>query len=124
MISDSQTKVKGKSTVSAALEELQNRIAFQASVTSSLTRVVSDLTDCVFVDLAKTTLMRRDPYLETVRHGIKQGTLMALQTALVYLDHLFPEALVLQAEREVKDYDNGRAARRDTPPIGQDTSTG
>ena len=58
--------------------------------------------------MANLKLLRRDSYLHQLRYSVKPNTVLALRTAPVHLDTLFPESLVIRAEKEVGDYDGRR----------------
>ena len=62
-----------------------------------MARAMEHLTDFVFVNVANTTLMRRDSYLSYLKAGVKADTLNALRAAPLDLDTLFPDKIVKQA---------------------------
>ena len=92
---------KSAATAQTALTELQFLTSFNQSVTSSLARSVSDLSQTTFTDLANVTLARRDAYLEFIRPGVKPDTLLKLRTSPVHTDALFPDELLQKAEAEI-----------------------
>ena len=67
------------------------------------------LTDLVFVNVANTTLLRRDSYLSYVKAGVKADTLNALRAATLELDTLFPDKIVKQAEEDITAFDRNRS---------------
>ena len=56
------------------------------------------------VNLANTTLMRRDAALGAFRYGARLDTVASMQSAPIQEDLLFPEAYIGQAEAEIKDF--------------------
>ena len=55
----------------------------------------------MFVNIANTTLLRRDSYLFYLKAGVKADTLNALRSAPLELDTLFPDAVIKQAEEDI-----------------------
>ena len=102
-----RTESKGKSAskVSTATDELQFLLDFNSSVCHSMARAMEHLTDFVFVNVANTTLMRRDSYLSYLKAGVKADTLNALRAAPLDLDTLFPDKIVKQAEEDIAAFD-------------------
>ena len=78
-----------------------------ASKTSSATmaRAMEHLTDFVFVNVANTTLLRRDSYLSYLKAGVKADILNALRAAPLDLDTLFPDKIIKQAEEDIAAFD-------------------
>ena len=68
------------------------------------------LTDFVFINLANTTLLRRDSYLQYLKAGMKADTLNALRTAPLQLETLFPDTVIKCAEEEISSFYKGRSA--------------
>ena len=54
-----------------------------------MAKSMEHLTDFVFVNMANTTLLRRDSYLSYLKAGVKADTLNALRSAPLQLDTLF-----------------------------------
>ena len=106
-----RTESKGKSAskVSTATDELQFLLDFNASVCHAMARAMEHLTDFVFVNVANTTLMRRDTYLSYLKAGVKADTLNALRAAPLDLDTLFPDKIVKQAEEDIAALDRNRS---------------
>ena len=106
-----RTESKGKSAskVSTATDELQFLLDFNASVCHAMARAMEHLTDFVFVNVANTTLMRRDSYLSYLKAGVKADTLNALRAAPLDLDTLFPDKMVKQAEEDIAALDRNRS---------------
>ena len=67
------------------------------------------LTEFVFVNMANTTLLRRDSYLAYLKAGVKADTLIALRTAPLHMDTLFPNSTIKWAEEDITSLDKGRS---------------
>ena len=106
-----RTESKGKSAgkVSTATDELQFLLDFNSSVCHAMARAMEHLTDFVFVNVANTTLVRRDSYLSYLKAGVKADTLNALWAAPLDLDTLFPDKIVKQAEEDIAAFDRNRS---------------
>ena len=106
-----QTDSKGKasSKVSAATEELQFLLDFNACVCHAMAKSMEHLTDFVFVNLANTTLLRRDLYFSYLKAGVKADTLNALRSAPLQLDTLFPDQEIKQAEEDIANFDKSHS---------------
>ena len=76
-----ESKGKAASKVSAATDELQFLLDFNSSVCQAMAKAMEHLTDFVFVNMANTTLLRRDSYLSYLKAGVKADTLNALRAA-------------------------------------------
>ena len=105
------TESKGKtaSKVSAATDELQFLLDFNSSVCQAMAKAMEHLTDFVFVNMANTTLLRRDSYLSYLKAGVKADTLNALRSAPLELDTLFPDSVIKQAEEDISNFDRNRS---------------
>ena len=103
---------KGKSAAkaSAAVDELQYLLDFNSSVCQAMAKSMEHLTDFVFINLANTTLLRRDSYLQYLKAGVKADTLNSLRTAPLQLETLFPDTVIKCAEEEISSSDKGRSA--------------
>ena len=106
-----RTESKGKSAsrTSAATDELQFLLDFNSSVCHAMAKAMEHLTDFVFVNVANTTLLRRDSYLSYLKAGVKADTLNALRAAPLDLDTLFPDQIVKQAEEDITAFDRNRS---------------
>ena len=82
-LKDIRVESRGKSAakVSTAVDELQYLLDFNSSVCQAMAKSMEHLTDFVFINLANTTLLRRDSYLQYLKAGVKADTLNALRTA-------------------------------------------
>ena len=94
-----------------------------------MARTMQDLSDGVFVNVANLTLARRDSYLDFVRSGIKQDTLMALRSAPLHMSALFPDHMIAKAEEEIRHFEDKRTpgpARKTSRyhPYAQSTKQG
>ena len=87
-----ESKGKAASKVSAATEELQFLLDFNASVCHAMAKSVEHLTD--FINMANTTLLRWDSYLSYLKAGVKADTLNALRSVPLQLDTLFPDSVI------------------------------
>ena len=69
-----RTESKGKSAskISTATDELQFLLDFNSNVCHAMARAIEHLTDFVFVNVANTTLLRRDSYPSYLKAGVKQ----------------------------------------------------
>ena len=128
-----KTESKGKSgqKTSAAVDELQFLLDFNAGVCQAMAKAVEHLTEFVFVSVANTTLLRRDSYLEYLKAGVKADTLNALRSAPLHLETLFPDSVVKRAGEDIADSEKGRSGssykgrrfhpyeRQETKPQGQ-----
>ena len=91
-----RTESKGKSAsrISSATDELQFLLNFNASVCHAMAKAMEHLTDFVFVNMANTTLLRRDSYLSYLKAGVKADTLNVLRSAPLELQTLFPDSII------------------------------
>ena len=101
---------KGKSSpkLTQAADELDFLVTFNRSITQAMARTMQDLSDGVFVNVANLTLARRDSYLEFIRSGIKQDTLMSLRSAPLHMSALFPDHTITKAEEEIRHFEDKR----------------
>ena len=104
-----ESKGKIAAKVSSAVDELQFLLDFNSSVCQAMAKSTEHLTEFVFVNMANTTLVRRDSYLAYLKAGVKADTLNALRTAPLHLDTLFPDNIVKRAEEDVATFDKGRS---------------
>ena len=102
-----RTESKGKTAnkVSAATDELQFLFDFNSSVCQAMAKAMEHLTDFIFVNMANTTLLRRDSYLSYLKAGVKADTLNALRSAPLELDTLFPDSVIKQAEEDIANFE-------------------
>ena len=70
-----------------------------------MAKAMEDLTDFVFVNMANTTLLRRDSYLSYLKAGVKADPLNALRSAPLGLETLFPDSIIKQAEEDIAAFD-------------------
>ena len=64
---------------------------------------MQDLSDGVFINVANLTLAHRDNYIEFLKAGLKQVTLMFLRTAP--MSALFPDHITSKAEEEIHHHE-------------------
>ena len=105
-----ESKGKTPARVSSAVDELQFLLDFNSSVCQAMAKSMEHLTEFVFVNMANTTLLRRDSYLAYLKTGVKADTLNALRTAPLHTDTLFPDSSVKRAEENIADFDKGRSS--------------
>ena len=91
-------KVKASERMQQAVEELEYLVTFNQSISQAMQRTMQDWSEGIFISMANLTLACRDSYLEYLRGGMKQDTLIALRAALVDLTSLFPDQLLVKAE--------------------------
>ena len=70
-----------------------------------MAKAMEHLTDFVFVNMANTTLLRRDSYFSYLKAGVKVDTLTALRSVPLELDTLFPDSVIKQAEEDIANFD-------------------
>ena len=106
-----RTESKGKSSnkIATATDELQFLLDFNASVCHAMAKAMEHLTDFVFVNIANSTLLRRDSYLSYLKAGVKADTLNALRAAPLDLDTIFPDKIVKQAAEDIAAFDRNRS---------------
>ena len=102
----SESKGKSSNKVSAAIDELQYLMDFNASITQAAAKTMEHLTEFVFISMGNLTLSRRDEYLNHLKSGIKLDTLSALRAALLHILTLFPDFVIKRAEEEIAHYEN------------------
>ena len=105
-----ESKGKIAAKVSSAVDELQFLLDFNSSVCQAMAKSMEYLTEFVFVNMANTTLLRRDSYLAYLKAGVKADTLNALRTAPLHLDTLFPDNIVKRAEEDIATFDKDRSS--------------
>ena len=99
-----ESKGKAASRVLSATDELQFLLDFNSSVCHAMAKAMEHLTDFIFVNMANTTLLRRDSYLSYLKAGVKADTLNALRSAPLELD-----TLIKQAEEDIAAFDRNRS---------------
>ena len=104
-----ESKGKAPTKASAAVDELQFLLDFNASVCQSMAKAVEHLTEFVFVNMANATLLRRDSYLAYLKAGVKADTLNALRTSPLHVETLFPDSCVKKAEEDITDFDRNKS---------------
>ena len=100
------SKGKSSSKLHQATDELDFLVTFNGSITQAMARTMQDLSDGVFINVANLTLAWRDSYLELVRAGIKQDTLMSLRSAPLHMSALFPDHIISKAEEEIRHHED------------------
>ena len=98
------SKGKSSSKLHQAADGLDYLMTFNHSITQAMACTIQDLSDGVFINMANLTLACRDSYLEHIKAGIKQDTLMALRTAPLHMSALFPDHIISKAEEEIRNH--------------------
>ena len=96
------SKGKGSSKASGALDELQYLMDFNSSITQAAAKTMEHLSEFVFISMGNLTLARCDAYLTYVKSGIKPDT---LRTAPLHISTLFPDA-VINRDEEISHYES------------------
>ena len=101
---------KGKSLTKLhqATDELDFLVTFNRSITQAMAHTMQDLSDGVFISVANLTLARCDSYLDFVKTGIKQDTIMSLRSAPLHMSALFPDHIISKAEEEIRHFEDKR----------------
>ena len=73
-----ESKGKAAAKGSSAVDELRYLLDFNSSVCQTMAKSMEHLTDFVFVNMANTTLLRRDSYLSYLKAGVKADRLNAM----------------------------------------------
>ena len=73
-------------------------------------KAMQHLGDILFVQMGNITLLRRDAYLDHLRHGIKPYTWCALCNSPLNSSGLFPDDMVCRAEEEIAKAETERHA--------------
>ena len=124
---------KGKSSekMKQAVNELEYMTTFNRSISQAMARMMQDLSEGVFINMANFTLACRDSYLDYLHAGVKQDTVNALRTSPVHLNALFPDQLISKAEEEISKSEERRSSgtshrpqNRFHPYAASDKSTG
>ena len=117
-----QAQSKGKSPyLRGALDNLNVDFGFLCKITGHMSRAVSHLSEGVLVNLANSTLTRKDTVLGALRPGARKDTIAALRSGPIQADLLFPEAAIRQAEQEMKEFD--KAEGQEPSPFSQSRSS-
>ena len=103
---------KGKSSekMKQAVNELEYFTTFNQSISQSMARMMQDLSEGVFINMANFTLARRNSYLDYLHTGVKQDTVNALKMSPVHLNALFPDQLITKAESEISKSEERRSS--------------
>ena len=102
----SESKGKGSSKSSVAIDELNYLLDFNSSITQATAKSMEHLSDFVFITMGNLTLVHRDAYLSHLRTGIKQDTLTALRAAPLHIPTLFPDATIKRAEEDIAQFES------------------
>ena len=106
------SKGKGSSKASGAMDKLQYLMDFNSSITQAAAKTMEHLSEFVFISMGNLTLARCDAYLTHVKSGIKPDTVAALRTAPLHIPTLFPDTVIKRAEEEISHYETkGHSSR-------------
>ena len=100
------SKGNSSSKLHQAADELDYLVTFNRSITQAMARTMQDLSDGVFINVENFTLARRDSYLDFIKTGIKQDTLISLRTAPLHMSALFPDHIISKAEEEIRHHED------------------
>ena len=101
-----ESKGKGSSKSSVAMDELQYLMDFNSSIKQAAAKTMEHLSEFIFISMGNLTLTRRDAYLMHLKSGIKPDTVAALRTAPLHIPTLFPDAVIKRAEEEISHYES------------------
>ena len=101
MMQNVRSKAKFSSKLYRAADELDYFVTIKWSITQAMTRSMQDLSDGFFINVANLTANCRDSYLQFLKAGIKQVTLVSLRTARIQTSTLFLDHLITKAEEEI-----------------------
>ena len=73
-------------------------MTFNRSIIQAMTRTMQDLSDCVFINMANLTLVRRDSYLDYFKAEVKFDTLAALGNSSLHMTSIFPNHIISKTE--------------------------
>ena len=71
-------------------------MTFNQSIAHTMARIMQDLSDFIFINMANMSLVRRDSYLDSLKAGIKYDTVSALRNSNLHMAFLFPDSLILK----------------------------
>ena len=112
-LSEARDGEVASSTFSSTVRDMAGDFAFMRALTDHLSAAVAHMGESVLVNLANTTLMRRDAALGALRFGARPDTVASMRAAPIQEDLLFPETFIRQAESEMREYDTAQARDRD-----------
>ena len=108
-----ESKGKGSTKVSSAMDELQFLMDFHASITQAAAKTMEHLSEFVFISMGNLTLACRDVYLNHIRGGVKPDTIAALRTAPLHIPILFQDSIIKWAEEEIAHFEaKGQSSSR------------
>ena len=85
---------KGKSVTKTleVIDDLAYIMAFNQSITPAVGRSMQDMLD--FITMANMVQLRRDSYLDLIKHGVKVDTVAALRNSALHMASIFPYDIV------------------------------
>ena len=89
---------------------MRDLTAFNQNVGFCMGKAMQHLADIIFMQMVYITLLRRDAYLDHLKHGIKLDTWCALHNSPLNSLGLFPDDMVHRAEEEIAKAETERRA--------------
>ena len=83
-------KWKSSHKCKKALDDLNDRTSFNLNVAYCVGKATQHLANVMFNQMANFTLMKRDPFLDHLKQGVKQDNWSILRNTRLYLQALFP----------------------------------
>ena len=83
-----------------SVRDMSGDFTFMWSLTDHLSAAVAHMGESVLVNLANTTLMRRDAALGALRYGAQADMVTSMRSAPIQEDLLFSETYIRQAVRD------------------------
>ena len=120
-----QSKVnKGKAPkdFTIALKDVKDYVTCHQSVSVAMGTALQHLADSLFVNLSNIILLRRDPYLEHVKPGIKPDTVNNLRNAPLFGHGLFPDFVLATAEQDISKNESAGVTPGPGPGASQHSS--
>ena len=115
-LSEARNGEAASPTFSRTVRDMSGDFTFMRALTDHLSAAVAHMGESVLVNLANTTLMRRDAALGALRFGARTDMVASMRAAPIQEDLLFPETFIRQAESEMKEYDAAQSRDRDRRP--------
>ena len=112
------SKGKSSSKAQSALDELHYLTSFNQNVSFAVGKSLQHLSDFTFTQMANLTLLRRDSYLEHLKHGVKPDTFSALWNCPLNGYTLFPDAVIRKAEDEIAQYETSKRTSQPARDMG------
>ena len=87
-------KRKGKSATKTleVIDDLAYIMAFNQSITQAVARSMQDMLDCI--TMANMAQLKRDSYLDLVKHWVKVDTMAALGNSALHMISILPYDII------------------------------